>query len=110
MESTMYIRDIIETSGGSWIRSLTKQISEGWHPDHLESFQAFYRARHSSIIDALSGTRLDVRTEGMKVMVLMVIIGGWYMYGGSGGFTYFFYVLAQFVESCWTCWIDLDWL
>lgn len=30
--------------------------------EELSKMKAFYRARHSSIIDALSGTRLDVRT------------------------------------------------
>eukprot|EP00434_Breviolum_minutum_P004242 symbB.v1.2.003739.t1/scaffold191.1/size276526/4 len=30
--------------------------------EELGKMKAFYRARHSSIIDALSGTRLDVRT------------------------------------------------
>lgn len=34
--------------------------------------EAFYRARHSSIIDAMSGTRLDVRRAAKTFLLIQI--------------------------------------
>eukprot|EP00439_Symbiodinium_sp_Y106_P013112 s1745_g1.t3 len=43
--------------------------------EELHKIKAFYRARHSSIIDALSGTRLDVRTCVIPQLTVSVLPG-----------------------------------